>query len=90
MAVFVEEERCRDEDGYGRLVLCPKYAVETGNRTAAFSHLAKHFIRARLAAVDARNVLPDDLVCAIAEQCLGTLVEQYDMADFVGRDDRVG
>ena len=90
LALLVEQDRGGDQDGDARAVLGLEHAVEAGDGAAALAHLAQHVLGVVVAGIEIRGGPADDVRGAIAQQGLGALVEQHDIAVLVGGDDGVG
>ena len=91
LAVLVEEDRSRDR---ARERCAPSLVLSTLSKPEAVPPRLRistqHVLRALLALVELVRGAADDLFGAIAQQGLGALVEQDDVAVLVGGDDGVG
>ncbi len=89
VAVLVDKNRGRDQDGDCSPVLGPENAVESGDHAAALAHLAQNLVGARLAAVEQAHGTADDFLRPVAEQNFRALVEEHHASILVGGDDGV-
>ena len=89
LAVLVEQDRGRDQHGDARPSLALSTLSIARRRAAALAHLDEHFLGPLLAVVELDGRPADDLFGAIAEQGLGALVEEDDVAFLVRGDDGV-
>src|SRR4029078_134434 len=89
LAVLVEEHRSRDQGRNALRVLRPQHALKARSRAAALAHLEHKLSRSILVLVELGGGAAGDLAGAIAQQGLGALVEQNDVAQLVGGDNGV-
>ena len=90
LALIAEQNRSRDEDRDARAILAFELAVEARDRAAALAHLAQHILGVVDGCIEVGGGPTRHVLGAIAQQRLGALVEQDDIAFLVGGDDGVG